>query len=174
MTSKFNATISKERAHCYMLSVDHCWLPWRPVILLCSTACLTMEDITSGDGMVGSGVVPSEEETFLWVVLGDSFKAPLVLLGSHDTQCTISRTELITPVIGNFELLPSDHTQGGVTPIDSIVTAATADQNFDRLFSAVRLLTTLIFGHWPLTAQIFCPQRSLDIWTATQVREPVC
>ena len=63
--------------------------------------------------------------------------------------------------------------QGGVTPIDSIVTAATAGQSFDRLFSAVWPLTTLIFGHWPLTAQIFCPQRSLDIWAATQVRESV-
>ena len=27
--------------------------------------------------------------------------------------------------------------QGGVTPIDSIVTAATAGQSFDRFFSAV-------------------------------------
>ena len=29
------------------------------------------------------------------------------------------------------------YVQGGVTPIDSIVTAATAGQSFDRLFSAV-------------------------------------
>ena len=63
---------------------------------------------------------------------------------------------------------------GGVTTIDSIVTAAAAGQNFDRLFSAVWTLTTLILGHWPLTARIFCPKRSLDIWTATKVREPVC
>ena len=45
--------------------------------------------------------------------------------------------------------------------------------NFDWLFLAVWPLTTLIFGHWPWTTQIFCLQRSLDIWTATQVREPV-
>ena len=64
--------------------------------------------------------------------------------------------------------------QGGVTPMDSIVTAATAGQNFDRLFSAVWPLTMLIFGLWPLTARIFYPQRNLDISTATQVREPVC
>ena len=30
-------------------------------------------------------------------------------------------------------------------------------QNFDRLSLVVWSLTTLIFGHWPLTTQIFCP-----------------
>ena len=67
----------------------------------------------------------------------------------------------------------SEYIQGGVTPIDSIVTAATTGQNFDRLSSAVWPLTTLILAIdlWPL---IFWPQRSLNIWTATQVNRPVC
>ena len=35
---------------------------------------------------------------------------------------------------------------GCVTPIDSIVTAWTADQNFDQLIFGIWPLTTLIFG----------------------------
>ena len=51
--------------------------------------------------------------------------------------------------------------QGGVTPIDSIVTAATAGQNFcDRLSSAVWQLITLIFGHWPLPLSILHANQS--------------
>jgi len=39
------------------------------------------------------------------------------------------------------------HTQGVVTPSDSIVTAATAGQNLEWLSLVVLLLTMLIFGH---------------------------
>jgi len=48
-----------------------------------------------------------------------------------DTSCLIGLTLMQKRVWQN-----SPH-QGGVTPIDSIVTAATVGQNFDRLFSAV-------------------------------------
>ena len=37
----------------------------------------------------------------------------------------------------NTEVALLQQAQGGVTPMNSIVTAATAGQNFDRLFSAV-------------------------------------
>ena len=48
-----------------------------------------------------------------------------------------------------------DKLQGCVTPIDSMVTAATTGQNSDQFFSAVWPLTHLVFGLWPLTALNF-------------------
>jgi hypothetical protein len=46
--------------------------------------------------------------------------------------------------------------QEGVTPIDAVVIAVTADQkSFNQLFSAVWQLAVLIFGHCPLTALQF-------------------
>ena len=58
---------------------------------------------------------------------------------------------------------------GGVTPIDSLVTAATVGHNLHQLVWVVQTwtttqqlsefwpLTALYFNHWPLTNHTFCP-----------------
>jgi len=71
--------------------------------------------------------------------------------------------------------LPTVDVTGDVTPIDCIYSHSCdrGSKLWPALFGSLTL-TTLIFGHWPLTTQIFCPQISLNIWTATQVCEPAC
>ena len=49
----------------------------------------------------------------------------------------------LTTVVSSHDRI---YNKGGGTPIESIVTTATAGQNLDRLFSAVGPLTALIFG----------------------------
>jgi len=48
------------------------------------------------------------------------------------------------PIVASFQRGSHDlGEQGGVTSTDSVVTAATAGQNFDQLFSAVLPLTAV-------------------------------
>jgi len=60
------------------------------------------------------------------------------------TMIIVSRESLGTRLLKKhyWRLLDT----GGVTPIDSIVTAASTGQNFEKLFSVIWQLTTLIFG----------------------------
>ena len=77
------------------------------------------------------------------------FESPATTLLTRANKLTLLAKEqgLFTPCwlriliqhihVGAWIEVHFDRPQGGVTPIDSILTAATAGQNFDRLFSAV-------------------------------------
>ena len=83
-------------------------------------------------------VMISEGLNFNWLGLTQHLSPSVQMCASSEHCVSRSHTTLVTLSTQCVQAMNTVFLgQGGVTPIESIVTAATAGQSFDRLFSAV-------------------------------------